>query len=547
MATDYGVLNIGLKKESDKDWVSIDDNSRRANMAVYGIKNTGKAHTITPFLFKQDVQRKDSGITFVVGTPQLAFELYTIGKHSKRKVTILKPSVNFNVLNKLLFAEKWDYEMINNEIINYKQAIKNADIVIIDMEREKYGMHAVKATAMLLMQLQTDMSEIEETNKERHYVYVDDAATFLPYMTSLLKYGEMFNISSIFFFNSRSEFKKKEDYTDLVDNNVRNYVLLQGLNYDDAKYFAKRMTLFQEKSEEDNVQYLLNRKYGEFAYEILSPKTFIRECGLGKLVELPEEERNSISTNAKRHRKSLLKNMKDTLVSKHMQMTLEENKIAELSEALNVKKDDSLIGKLEKEITASISEDEVNKELKEEIKTPVEKKESPVKEIKEDVQDDVIAQPELPEEPEIETPVLTEPDFDNIDDSVLEGIDENEIENQLNEIDEPQVSEIDATNLLDEIDIPSITVPSKGPYEEEIDKAAEADPLSEIGLGEDMSPEQFSLVEEPETYQDIELDGDKATEFEFDLGDSTEKKHYYPYQRIKNKTLEDEMNKLFKI
>lgn len=63
-------MNLGINQNGNE--IFITEEARKANLAVYGIKNTGKAYTLIPYLLEQDLTRKNTGITIVVDSPGLS-------------------------------------------------------------------------------------------------------------------------------------------------------------------------------------------------------------------------------------------------------------------------------------------------------------------------------------------------------------------------------------------------------------------------------------------------------------------------------------------
>lgn len=286
-------MNLGRNKSGV---IYLSNETRKANLAIFGIKNTGKAYTLMPYLIDQDLKDKNTGVTIVVDTPGLSWYLYAMAKINNRKVDILKPSINIDVLNNLLFKNEWDYDEIK-KIYDYEKVIKEKRIVIIDMEAERYGEKATRAVTMLLLQLQSDMIKERKSNI-KHAVYIDNATDYISYIRNLLKYGEYYNFSTTLILKARCELKENAI---LLDNYVRNYMLLQGINYDDAEYFGRRMAL--GVSAKESTQSLLERRYKEFAYEIISPTEFKRVVDLGELVELDEAYKKDIQEKATYWRK----------------------------------------------------------------------------------------------------------------------------------------------------------------------------------------------------------------------------------------------------
>lgn len=324
----FGYVQKQKGEEAAKRSVYLHEDSRLSNLLVLSTKNSGKSKHLIPMMFEQDLKQKDTGITIVVGSDETAFDLYAMAKGVKRKVHLLKPSVNFEVLDHLLYMKTWDYDYINDHIINYKKAINDKDVVIIDMEIEKYSLSGVRAVDLLLMQLQSDMRE----SKRTHYVYIDETYRYLDFISNLLEYGSDHGIVAHLFFQSRSQFKTaNNDYTTLIDANVRNTILLQGINYDDAVYYAARFNIPKLRYPTD----LMDREYGEFTFEFLGEGDFKLKKGNGKLMGLTEERRNTIRNAAERYRKKLLKEHPQTDVDRNISLINERSYLEKINKFLS--------------------------------------------------------------------------------------------------------------------------------------------------------------------------------------------------------------------
>ena len=122
---------------------------------------------------------KDYGATVIVSKNETAYNLYALAKQYKRDIIMLKPSISNEISNKFLWKSDYNYDYINENIINYKEAIKKRKIVIIDMEILKHKNDGLKAVAMLLLQLQLDMQETDVTQNKPHFLYIDDLSLLL--------------------------------------------------------------------------------------------------------------------------------------------------------------------------------------------------------------------------------------------------------------------------------------------------------------------------------------------------------------------------------
>lgn len=286
--------------QSEKKTINISEAARYANVLILGAKNSGKSSTVMPMLARQDLLNGNCGLTFVVDKKDMAYTLYAMAKEEGRHVTILKPSADFDIANDFIQRTKYDYEYINEHVINYKEAIKKKEIVIIDMEYAKYRQNAIRATAMLLMQLQIDMQDTQATLKRPHFVYIDDANRYLPFIELLLTSGDDYGMGTVLLMQGRSQLNTYEtDYASLIDVNVRNTILMNGLTFNDAKFYSER---FFDMTLRD----IVDRKEGQILYEIID-SNFARATGQCGLLFISDTIRKSIEDKAKKARKQLNK------------------------------------------------------------------------------------------------------------------------------------------------------------------------------------------------------------------------------------------------
>lgn len=322
----YPSLIIGDADEKNTKKVKITDEARMSSVMVLGTKSSGKSQYVIPMFAKQDFAQKNTGMTIIVSQRDMAYLLYAIAKKEKRKVHLLKPEINFDILSALLWADSWNYDYINNEVIDYSKAIHDKEIVIIDMEYYHYRNNAVRATSMLLMQLITDMASVQKTGKYRHFVYVDNADRYLPFLELLLTDGNSYNISTILFFQGRNTFNcYGNDFTTLIDNNVMNTILMPNLNWEDTKYYGEKLC----PPEEDVKAFthkLMTRKFGQIEYDIIG-EDYAREIGGGYLWTIPDTEMESYKKAAKKYRKSLKQDFNEDISYRKALLEEEDNKI----------------------------------------------------------------------------------------------------------------------------------------------------------------------------------------------------------------------------
>lgn len=333
-------MRLRFGQSLDRKQIYISEKSRFANVLILGAKNSGKSSTVLPMLARQDILNKDCGMTFVVDKKDVAYTLYAMAKEAGRKVVILKPSANFDIANDFIQRTKYDYDYINENVINYKDAIKKKTIIIIDMEYAKYRQNAIRATAMLLMQLQIDMQDTQYTLKRPHFVYIDDSHRYLPFVELLLTSGDDYGMGTVLFLQGRAQLTMYEtDYSSLVDVNVRNTILMNGITFEDAKYYEDRFFDF-------TIRDLLDRKEGQVMYEIVDSQN-TRATGKCGLVFVNETIKKSIEEKAKKARKQLNKYSRKVELEISMREEQELNKLNKLKQEMltraanGVMKDDS--------------------------------------------------------------------------------------------------------------------------------------------------------------------------------------------------------------
>lgn len=457
--------------------VALSDEARKANLGVFGIKNTGKAYTVIPTLISQDLNDKNRGMTIVVDTPDLAWYLCGICKEKGRKFDLIKPSININIMNGLLFKPEWDYDDID-KIYSYEKAIKQKKVVIIDMEQERYGEQAVRAVSMLLLQLQSVMI-MDRPKKINYSVFIDNAADYVPYIHNLLKYGDYYGFSSTLFFKSREELEGEKRY---VDDYIRNFILLQGINYEDAKYFGERMGLTNNILL--SAQKLMDRTYGSVQYEILKEGSYERLIGQAELFEFdPDVKKKFVAAGIKEKKKA-----KEVDTGNHHYQLSKEKESLTSKEETNVSKD------LEKDMERSL---EGSSSLEKENPTsannaPVQKED--ITKTVEDVSLDELNNIEIDETMEIsevEVPDIETSDIEKIE--YVEEVQEKGKEPQLNkkiktqtfkknEVDMSSIEQFDLPNSIEEIeysDEPTVDeeLRTEGPTEDIPEPEKETFPL----------------------------------------------------------------------
>lgn len=292
-------LVIGLNDKSKE--LFIPEKSRFLNTLVLGTKGTGKTTSVLPMFVEQDLKRKNAGVTIICSSKEMSYNLYSLAKKYKRKIHFIKPSVNNEVTNKFLWMKDYNYDYINENIINYKEAIKKKEVVIIDMELLKYKNDALKAVAMLLLQLRLDIQETDITQRCHHFLYVDDAFNYLKFLEDLLVFSDNYNLGITLFMQSRNQFiTKNKDFTPLISNNIRNTMLLNNITIEDYNYYKDK---FYEKT---NPSEFFNREFNSMLYETIDAMG-VRRVGITKFKKLLIGDWDELEAKSKKIRASLLK------------------------------------------------------------------------------------------------------------------------------------------------------------------------------------------------------------------------------------------------
>jgi hypothetical protein len=154
---------------------------------------------------------------------------------------------------------------------------------------------------MLLLQLRLDIQETDITQRCHHFLYVDDAQNYLKFLEDLLIFSDSYNLGVTLFMQSRSQLvTKNRDYTSMVDNNVRNTMLLNNITIEDYNYYKDK---FFEKT---NPSEFFNRDFNTMLYETIDSMG-IRRTGITRFKKLLIGDWDELEAKSKKIRASLLK------------------------------------------------------------------------------------------------------------------------------------------------------------------------------------------------------------------------------------------------
>lgn len=321
---DENKLIIGLNDKGKE--LFIPEKSRFLNTLVLGTKGTGKTTSVLPMFVEQDLKRKKVGMTIISSSKEMSYNLYNLAKKYKRKIHFIKPSINNEVTNKFLWLQDYNYDYINENIINYKEAIKKKEVIIIDMELLKYKSDALKATAMLLLQLRLDIQETDITQRCHHFLYVDDAYNYLKFLEDLLTFSDNYNLGITLFMQSRNQLiTKNKDFTSLINNNIRNTLLLNNITPEDYVYYKDK---FFEKTSPNE---FFNREFNTMLYETIDAMG-VRRTGVTKFKKMLIGDWDELEAKSKKIRASLLKDKRkerEIELREKYQKSIETQKIVE--------------------------------------------------------------------------------------------------------------------------------------------------------------------------------------------------------------------------
>lgn len=291
-AKNYAQHILVLGENEKKKNVFIQADNRLKHLLIVGTKGTGKSTGVLPALAKQDIEDKKAGATVVVGDKETALLLYALAKRAGRDVVIIKPSITDS--GKLLLGKRlYDYQSIKTDVIDFEKAILKKQIVIVDMEFVRYHEKAIKGVAYILTALQEALVKENEVTVTRHFLYVDDAHLYLPYLKSLLYAGKDYGLGCTLFLESRHLLVKAEERA-MTDSMIRNTVLMSGLTVEDAQYYTDDVY-------EKQLSYMRNRPFEEFVYST-TDKDGRRTTGNAKFNFLSDELLQSLRLAVPRYR-----------------------------------------------------------------------------------------------------------------------------------------------------------------------------------------------------------------------------------------------------
>ncbi|MGU8718862.1 hypothetical protein [Clostridium perfringens] len=285
-------------ESSNKKYVYLQDKNRYLNSIFIGKNGVGKTSKVLMNLVKADIENPNCGATIVVNNEEVAFDIFALAKINKRKVHFINPYMDVPYLYNFMNLSCYDYDFIKSDVIDYKKAIKNKMIVIVNIDYLKYNLFSKKIVSMILNQLKIDMTDIQETGKTPHFLYIDDAYLYEKDITQLMGRGKEYNIGTYLFSNSIKEF---ENYSSDIEPYVSNIFLFYNISKYDVEHFQNIFYSY------DISKFYIGSK-NSFIYEAVGSSEKKNNFGYFKYID--REELDLIRKKSKSFRKKALGKIK---------------------------------------------------------------------------------------------------------------------------------------------------------------------------------------------------------------------------------------------
>ena len=202
---DFSLAMGSSEDNGDDTGIIMSSEDRFGNLLVLGTKNTGKTTKILVDLFAQDLSR-NCGITIFATSKEISYTLYTLAQQFKRNIVFVKPSLSKRAMDNLINTSEYDYTEITQNVVNFKKAIRDKSVVIIDLENFAYQDLSAKAGLYLLDLFQKSCSAVSETSRTPHFLYIDDAFLYSEGLLNLLRNCSDFNVGVTLFAQAGFQF-----------------------------------------------------------------------------------------------------------------------------------------------------------------------------------------------------------------------------------------------------------------------------------------------------------------------------------------------------
>ena len=191
------------------------------------------------------------------------------------------------------------------------------------------------------------------------------------FLEDFLRYGSTYNLGTILFLESRSQLLTKEkDLRMILDDNVRNYLLLNKLTVDDFNYYKSQ---FPEKIF-DGIQ---NREKTTLTFQTVDPKGLVR-TGISKLKQINTIDLKELEKKSKKIRTSLLKEKRKERENE-LRSKMENSQFSNEPKPIDDKLLESLVNDSDTELQIPTQSKETLEQINAEIKEKIRKEEKVTK------------------------------------------------------------------------------------------------------------------------------------------------------------------------
>ena len=212
---------------------------RLQNTVVYGTAGSGKTRNMLLSMAIKQIEDSNSGATFICGRGGESWLIDRLANKLNREVIFLHPGVDKGTRD-FIESDMVSGKEMQENLIDYAQAIEDKKIVIIDFDVANYRTDAKEALKKLLYHFQRSIVGNSEDNS--HYVYIDDAENKLPYIQELLAYGSTYAIGTTLFLSSYSLVEaRSRELAYFLNAHCRTTILMNQLTYEDYSYFERRL------------------------------------------------------------------------------------------------------------------------------------------------------------------------------------------------------------------------------------------------------------------------------------------------------------------
>lgn len=271
-------FRFGMAKEP----IEIATPERMRHTLFYGSPLEGKKLSFLGCV-QEEGNQTDFGATFIVDSPEMGDYIVSLAKEAKRKYIWLNPEIHLGVQDILLFMEGYDFDLINQYIIDFEREIRLGHWIIIDLQPYLYKTYSYRSTRLLLTHLKKALIHMKESLRFPHTLYIENPIPLLTELPFFIENGKQLDLSLMIWATSPEDFKTpQQNYLPLIETYVRNLFVHSFHSMSDEPYFA---SLF---SQIDLERFKRQPKISTF-FRIMSSETQMIE-GSCRFIQLEEEK-----------------------------------------------------------------------------------------------------------------------------------------------------------------------------------------------------------------------------------------------------------------